>query len=174
MVLPLFDRCTVFWDSCGQGSKSYWNKLNHLAACIIEGHAVNGQMNFLPYLADPICKHAVTSLNLSFSISVSPSYMLSEFRLAHQLHYHLTRQCDQLQLPLAKTTKYQGIFRITCNGTYAYNSLSSNIRAIKDSINLSPWRNGISSPRQLSSEILPLSCAYVLLVDYSLFIILLY
>ena len=132
MVLPLFDGCAVFWDSCGQGSKSYWNKLNHLAACIIEGHAVNGQMNFLPYLADPICKHAVTSLNLSFSINVSPSYLLSEFRLAHQLHSHLTRQCDQLQLPLAKTTKYQGIFRITCNGTHAYNSLPSNIRAIKD------------------------------------------
>ena len=23
MVLPLFDGCAVFWDSCGQGSKSY-------------------------------------------------------------------------------------------------------------------------------------------------------
>ena len=28
--------------------------------------------------------------------------------------------------------KYQGIFRITCNGTHAYNSLPSDIRAIKD------------------------------------------
>ena len=76
MVLPLFDGCAVFWDSCGQGSKSYWNKLNHRAACIIEGHVGNGLMNFLPYLAGPICRRAVTSLNLSFSISVSHSYQL--------------------------------------------------------------------------------------------------
>ena len=89
---------------------------------------VNGLMNFLPYLAGPIRRRAVTSLNLSFSISVSPSYQLSEFRLAHQLHSYLTRQCDQLQLSLAKTTKY----RITCNGAHAYNSLPSNIRAVKD------------------------------------------
>ena len=133
MVLPLFDHCAVFLDSCGQGiSKSYLDKLNHRAACIIEGHVVNGLVNFLPYLAGPICRRAVTSLNLSFSISVSPSYQLSEFRLAHQLHSHLTRQCDQLQLSLAKTTEYQGSFRITCNGARAYNSLPSNIRAVKD------------------------------------------
>ena len=81
MVLPLFDHCAVFWDSCGQGSKSYLDKLNHRAACIIEGHVVNGLMNFLPYLSGPICRRAVTSLNLSFSISGSPSYQLSEFRL---------------------------------------------------------------------------------------------
>ena len=37
---------------------------------------VNGLMNFLPYLAGPICRRAVTSLNLSFSISVSHSYQL--------------------------------------------------------------------------------------------------
>ena len=40
MVLPLFDYYTVVWDSCGQGSKSYLDKLNHRAACIIEDRAV--------------------------------------------------------------------------------------------------------------------------------------
>ena len=38
------------------------------------------------------------------------------------------------------------------------------LEPLKTSMSLSPWRNGISSLRQLSSEILPLSCAYVLLV----------
>ena len=32
MVLPLFDYCTVVWDSCGQGSKSYLDKYNCCAA----------------------------------------------------------------------------------------------------------------------------------------------
>ena len=40
MVLPLFDYCAVVWDSCGRGSKSYLDKLNRRAACIIEGSAV--------------------------------------------------------------------------------------------------------------------------------------
>ena len=54
-------------------------------------------------------------------------YLLSEFRHAHQIHSYftinVTRQRDQLWLPLAKTTKYQGSFRI--NGARAYNSLPS-------------------------------------------------
>ena len=32
MVLPLFDYRAVVWDSCGQGSKPYSDKLNHRAA----------------------------------------------------------------------------------------------------------------------------------------------
>ena len=59
------------------------------------------QMNFPPYFAGPI-----------------------------QLHSHFTRKYDQLRLPPAKTTKYQGSFRI--NGGRDYNSLPSNIRAVKD------------------------------------------
>ena len=37
---------------------------------------------------------------------IAPSYLLSEFRHAHQLHSHYTRRCVHLGLPLAKTTKY--------------------------------------------------------------------
>ena len=40
MVLPLFDNSAVVWDSCGQVGKSYLDKLNRRAACIIEGRAV--------------------------------------------------------------------------------------------------------------------------------------
>ena len=43
---------------------------------------------------------------------VAPSYLLSEFRHAHQIHSHFTIQRDRLRLPLAKTTIYQGSFRI--------------------------------------------------------------
>ena len=39
MVLPLFNYSAVVWESCGQGSKSYLDKLNRRAACIIEGRA---------------------------------------------------------------------------------------------------------------------------------------
>ena len=38
MVLPLFDYSAVVWESCGQCSKSYLDKLNRRAACIIEAH----------------------------------------------------------------------------------------------------------------------------------------
>ena len=40
MVLPFFDYCAVVWDSSGQGSKSYLDKLKRRAVCIIEGSAV--------------------------------------------------------------------------------------------------------------------------------------
>ena len=39
MVVPLFDYSAVVWESCGQGSKSYLDKLNRRAACIIEARA---------------------------------------------------------------------------------------------------------------------------------------
>ena len=39
MVVPLFDYSAVVWESCGQGSKSYLDKLNRRAACRIEAHA---------------------------------------------------------------------------------------------------------------------------------------
>ena len=35
-----------------------------------------------------------------------------QYFCTHQLHSHFTRQCDQLRLPLAKTTMYQGSFGI--------------------------------------------------------------
>ena len=40
MVVLLFDYCTVVWDSCDQGSKSYSDKLNHHTACTVVGCVV--------------------------------------------------------------------------------------------------------------------------------------
>ncbi len=42
---------------------------------------------------------------------MSPDYLLTEFKYAHQVHTYNTRHRDLLRLPLAKTTKYQGSFR---------------------------------------------------------------
>ena len=58
MVLPLFDYSAVVWDSCGQGSKSYLDKLNRRAAYIIEGRVLLSLTNYLLYLAGPNCKLA--------------------------------------------------------------------------------------------------------------------
>ena len=131
--LPLFDYCAVFWDSCGQGSKSYLDKLNQRAACIIEDRAVKSD-ELSTVFGWP---HLQAHRNLLKSVLVhkcinglAPSYLLSEFRHAHQIHSHFTRQRDQLRLPMAKTTKYQGSFRI--NGARAYNFLPSNIRSATD------------------------------------------
>ena len=40
MVLPLFDYCSLVWDSCGVGSKAYLDKLNRRASCIIERRSI--------------------------------------------------------------------------------------------------------------------------------------
>ena len=39
MVLPLFDYCVCFSDSCGVGSKECLKKLNRTAACITKGRS---------------------------------------------------------------------------------------------------------------------------------------
>jgi hypothetical protein len=41
---------------------------------------------------------------------MSPDYLLTEFKYAHQVHTYNTRHRDLLRLPLAKTIKYQGSF----------------------------------------------------------------
>ena len=74
MILPLIDYCAVVWDSCVQGSKSYLAKPNRRAACIIEGCAVK---SILVYKC----------IN-----GLAPSYLLSVFWHAHQIHSYFTRQ----------------------------------------------------------------------------------
>ena len=133
MVLPLFHYCAVVWDNCGQGSKSYLDKLNRRAACIIEGRAVKSDALSTgfgwPHLQ--ACRNFLKSVLVYKGVNdITPSYLLSEVRYAHQIHSHFTKQRDQLRLPLANTTKYQGSFRI--NGARAYNSLPSNIRSVTD------------------------------------------
>ena len=120
LVLPLFDYCSPVWDSCGVGSKAYLDKLNRRAACIIEGRSIGAEelkstrgwpslqtrRNYLKCVLVHKCLPGIV-----------PSYLLSEFRHAHLRHAHLfhgynTRGCDLLRPPFAKTTKYQGSFRI--------------------------------------------------------------
>ena len=60
---------------------------------------------------------------------IAPSYLLSEFRHAHLFHGYNTRSRDLLRPPFAKTTKYQGSFRI--NGARTYNTLPRIIRQVE-------------------------------------------
>ena len=125
-VLPLFDYCSPVWDSCGVGSKACLDKLNRHAACIIEGWSIRAEelkatlgwpslqarRNYLKWVLVRTCLHWI-----------APSYLLTEFRRAHLFHGYNTRSRDLLHPPFAKTTKYQGSFRI--NGARTYNALPS-------------------------------------------------
>ena len=133
MVLPLFDYCAVVWDSRGLESKSYLDKLYRRAACIIEGRSV-GSDELLTLFSWPNLQARRDYLKCVLVYKcihgMAPAHLLTEFRHAHQIHAYYTRHRDQLRLPLAKTTKYQGSFRV--NGARAYNSLPRNIRSATD------------------------------------------
>ena len=109
MVLPLFDYCSLVWDSCGVGSKAYEDKLNRRASCIIERRSIAAEelkstldwpslqasRNYLKCVLAHKCLHGI-----------APSYLLSEFRHVNLFHGYNTRSRDLLRLPFAKTTKY--------------------------------------------------------------------
>ena len=132
LVLPLFDYCSPVWDSCGVGSKAYLDKLNRRAACIIEGRSIEAEelkptlglpslqarRNYLKCVLVHKCLHGI-----------APSYLLSEFRHAHLFHGYNTRSRDLLRPPFAKTTKYQGSFRI--NGARTYNAPPRIVRQVE-------------------------------------------
>ena len=115
MVLPLFDYCSLVWDSCGVGSEAYLDKLNRRASCIIERRSIEAEelkstlgwpslqarRNYLKCVLVQKCLHGI-----------APSYLLLEFTHANLFHGYNTRSRDLLRLPFAKTTKYQGSFRI--------------------------------------------------------------
>ena len=61
---------------------------------------------------------------LKYSETESNVFGLLEFRHAHLFHGYYTRSRDLLRPPFAKTTKYQGSFRI--NGARTYNTLLKN------------------------------------------------
>jgi hypothetical protein len=113
MILPLFDYCAPVWDSCGVGSKDYLNKLNRRAACIIEGRSV-GMDELHTVFSWPnlqACRDYLKCVLVYKSLhGMSPDYLLTEFKYAHQVHTYNTRHRDLLRLPLAKTIKYQGSF----------------------------------------------------------------
>ena len=132
LVLPLLDYCSPVWDSCGVGSKAYLDKLNRHAACIIEGpsigaeelksalgwHSLQARRNYLKCVLVHKCLHGI-----------APPYLLSEFRHAHLFRGYNTKSRDLLRPPFAKTTKYQGSFRI--NGARTYNTLPRIIRQVE-------------------------------------------
>ena len=60
---------------------------------------------------------------------MAPSYLLSEFKHAYEIHRFNTRGRDLLRLPLARTAKYQGSFRI--NGARAFNAQPRKLRHIE-------------------------------------------
>ena len=125
IVLPLFDYCWSVWYSCGVGSKAYLDKLNRRAACIIEGRSIEAEelQSTLgwPSLHARRRNYRKCVLVHKYLHSTAPSYLLSEFRNAHLFHGCNTRSRDLLHPLFAKTTKYQGSFRI--KGARTYNTL---------------------------------------------------
>jgi hypothetical protein len=90
MILPLFDYCAPFSDSCGVGSKNYLNKLNRRATCIIEGrpvgmdelHTVFSWPNLQARRDYVKCILVYKSLH-----GMSPVYLLTKFKYAHYCDY---------------------------------------------------------------------------------------
>ena len=58
--------------------------------------------------------------------NLAPNYLLSDFKRTQEFHTYNTRCKDSLRPPRAKTTKYQGSFRI--NGACTWNALPPQIR----------------------------------------------
>lgn len=63
-----------------------------------------------------------------------PPYLLSEFKHAYEFHSFNTRNRDLLRFPFARTTKYQGSFRI--NGARTFNLCRVILELLKISLNL--------------------------------------
>ena len=133
IILPLFDYCSSVWDSCVSGGKVYLDKLSRRAACIIEGRTI-GADDLKSTLSWPSLQARREYLKcvLVFKClhSMAPSYLISEFKHAHEIHSYNTRHHDLLRPPLAKTSKYQGSFRI--NVARAYNDLPRSMRQIRE------------------------------------------
>ena len=114
LVLPLFDYCSPVWYSCGVGSKTYFDKLNRCAACIIEGRSIGveelksilgwpslqARRNYLKCVLVHKCLH-----------EIAPSYLLSEFRYAHFFHgYNTSRILTILPQPFNLQYFQNGFF----------------------------------------------------------------
>ena len=133
MILPLFDYGAEVWDSCGIGNKNCLEKLNGNVASIIERRSVEAS-ELRTVLGWPSLQARRVYLKclmvFKSLLGLAPSFLLTEFRHAHEIHQHNThfnRHCDLLHLPLAKTTKYQGSFWY--NGASTFNSLPASVRS---------------------------------------------
>ena len=95
-------------------------QLNKRAACVIEGRSV-GADELKSTLSWPSLqahrRYLKCVLVYKCLYSTAPSYLLSEFKHAHEIHGYNTRGHDLLRLPIAKTAYYEGSFRI--NGARA-------------------------------------------------------
>ncbi|CAH3150626.1 unnamed protein product [Pocillopora meandrina] len=100
MILPLFDYCSVVWNSCGAISKGYLDKLNGRAASIILNRAVS-ETDIVCILGWPSlqfrrdylkCMLVFKSMNGS-----APSYLLSDFTQAKKYHTYNTRHRDLIR-----------------------------------------------------------------------------
>ena len=66
LAMPLFDYCSPVWDSCVVGSKAYLDKLNRLAACIIEGRSIGAEeLKINTWLAQPASTQKLSQMRLS-------------------------------------------------------------------------------------------------------------
>ena len=132
VILPLFDYCSVVWDSCRAISKGYLDKLNGRAASIILNRA-GSETDIVHILGWPSlqsrkdylkCILVFKSMN-----SLAPSYLLNDFTQAKKYHTYNTRHSYLIRLPLAKSTKYQGSFKY--NGGCTFNNLPKKIRSLE-------------------------------------------
>ena len=96
-----------------QAQNGYWQSIS-VSLCKV-AHGQNKNKNFL------ICALVYKCLN-----NLAPNYLLSNFQRSREYHTYNTRCKDFLRLPRAKTTKYQGSFRI--NGARTWNALPPQIR----------------------------------------------
>ena len=150
LVWLLFDYCSPVWDSCGAGSKAYLDKLNRRAACIIEGRSI-GAEEFKSTLGWPslqACRNYLKCILVHKCLPrIVPSYLLTGFRHAHLFHGYNTRSSDLLCPPFAKTTKYQGSFRI--KGARTYNTLQRIIRQVETLSEYKMYSNACSLPADI-------------------------
>ena len=68
MILPIFDYCTVIWDSCNKANQDYLDKLHRCAASIIKGHKVS-QSQLLHIFSWPSlqsCRNYLSKMHTSF------------------------------------------------------------------------------------------------------------
>ena len=127
-----FGYCSSVLDSCGVGSRSYLDKLNRRATCIIKDRSIRAdEVKTTLGWPSPQARRLYLKCDLVYKClhGVGQLYLLSEFRHAHQIHGYNTRSHDLLRPSFAKTVKYQGSFKI--NGARTYNTLPGNIRQIE-------------------------------------------
>ena len=153
MILPIFDYCVIIWDSCNKTNRDYLDNLHRSAASIIKGHKVSqSQVSRIFSWPSLQSRRVYLKRMLVFKClnNLAPPYLLNEFSHSRDFHSYNTHHRDLLHPPLAKTTKYQGSFRLS--GTKIWNSLPLDLRRTHD---LNKFKSGLK--RHLGSSQLNLT-----------------